>query len=271
MKKIQFLALCFILIFSGCENEPGVELNKIKGFKVYNENNELVSEYEYGYDSEGRLNYKANAFTIENIHYIDQFISVWNIEFNSGEKEETYYYNQERLDSISNKYVYPLDGLELITFSYENNKCVSKTEIQNNEIINVYDFIYNDDYISQIVLMQKQQNDTLHYIYEYDQSGNISEILLNGLIYSDFEYTSIENPLFKVSKPYLIQIPVHPNQGEKESITSKFLLSKANYYDWEGILEKEILIQYSLNENGLPISAVRTTNGIKQEIKYEYQ
>lgn len=261
-----------LLIIAGCEDEPQVELSKIKGFKVYNEGNELVSEYNYGYDSEGRLTNKSTPLTTEIINYQNQQISEWVLEFNSGGKTETYFYNnQGRLDSISNEYVYPRDGLDLITFLYENNKCVSKTEIQNNEIVNVYDFIYDDDYISQIILIQKQQNDTLNYIYEYDESGNVKEIHLNGLIYSEFEYAIFENPLFKVSKPYLINIPIHPNQEEKESITSKYLISTANYYDWEGMIETEISIQYTMNENGLPISAIRAINGIKQEIKYEYQ
>jgi len=270
MKNETFLFL-LLLILTGCQDDPVFKLNKIKGLKFYNESNELVSEYKYGYDSEGRLNYKTSVLATENIYYLNQFISVWNIKFDSGEKIESYYYNQERLDSISNKYVYPRVGLDLITFSYENNKCVSKTEIKNRGIKNVYKFIYNDDYVSQIILVQKQQNDTLHYIYEYDSSGNVKEILLDGLIHSDFEYTSIENPLFKVSKPYLTKTPIHPNQGENESITSKYLLRKANYYDRNGNLETEISIQYSLNDDGLPISAVRTYNGLKQEIKYEYQ
>jgi len=47
-------------------------------------------------------------------------------------------------------------------------------------------------------------------------------------------------------------------------------LSKANYYDWEGIIEKEISIQYNMNDIGLPVSAKRTMNEIKEEILFEY-
>ncbi len=104
-----------------------------------------------------------------------------------------------------------MSGINLITFSYEVDKCISKTEIMEGEVLNVYNFNYEGDYISEITLIQNQQNDTLHYVYEYDQGGNIHQIFLNGIIYSDFEYTSIENPLFKVSKPYLAKIPIHPN------------------------------------------------------------
>ncbi len=272
MKKMLFLIVCFHLFVSCCKDEPPVELNKITGFIVYYESGGMVNEYDYGYDSEGRLNYKSNPSAIENIQYTNQQVSVWNIKFSSGgDKIETYHYIQERLDSISNNYVYPGDGLDLVTFSYQNDKCISKTEILNNEIINVYNFIYDDENISQILLEQKTQNDTLNYVYEYDEFGNVNIIFLNGLIYSEFEYTKYENPLFKVSKPYLINIPIHPNQGEKETITSKYLLSNVNYYDMEGIIEEEILIQYEMNENGLPISATRTTNGFKDEIIYKYQ
>jgi len=270
MKNATFLII-ILLIIVGCEDEPMVELNKIKGFKVYNENKELVSEYNYGYDSKGRLTNKSTPLTTEIIKYQNQQISEWDIEFNSGKKLETYYYHQGRLDSISNKYIYPREGLVLTVFSYENDNCIGKTEISNDEIINVYHFIYENISISQIVFEQKTQNDTLNYIYEYDESGNVSKIFLNGLIYSEFEYAIFENPLFEVSKPYLINIPIHPNQGEKESITSKYLISKANYYDWEGMIEKEISIQYTINENGLPISAIRIINGSNEEIIFEYQ
>ncbi len=270
MKDTLLITFIILLIISGCKDKPVVVTNRITGFTVSNESGEIVAAYNYGYDSEGRLNYKSNPLTIESIEYLNQQISEWNIEFNSGEKTETYYYNQQRLDSISNKYVYPREGLDLITFSYENDKCISKTEILNNEIINVYSFIYANQNIFQIILEQKIQNDTLNYVYEYDETGNVNKIFLNGLIYSEFEYTQFENPLFKVSKPYLIRIPVHPNQEEKETITSKYLLSKANYYDWEGIIEKEISIQYNMNDIGLPVSAKRTMNEIKEEILFEY-
>ncbi|MBE0639205.1 MAG: hypothetical protein IH598_11850 [Bacteroidales bacterium] len=271
MKDILFITLSIFLLISGCEDDPKIESSKIKGFKIYNENNELVTEYNYGYDSEGRLNYKLTPVTIENIQYINQIISVWNIKYDSGEKIETYYYNQGKLDSILNTYVAPRIGPDLITFYYENDKCIRKIEILNDEIINVYTFIYEDESISQIVLEQKIQNDTLNYVYEYDESGKVNKIFLNGLIYSEFEYTTIENPLFKVSKSYLIHIPVHPNQEEKETITSKDLLSKAKYYDWEGIIVQEISVQYNINNLGLPISAERTLNGKKERILFEYQ
>lgn len=271
MKNLLILPLYFLFILSGCKDEPVAGSKKISGFTIFNEHGEIAAEYNYSYDSEGRLNYKSNPLTIEHIQYINQQISKWINENNTGGKTETYHYNQERLDSVSINYVYPLQGLDLIIFSYENDKCTGMAEILHNQIINVYNFFYEDEHVSHIIVEQKTQHDTLDYTYEYDGSGNVDSIFLNGIIHSEFEYTTYENPLFNVSKSYLINIPVHPDQEEKETITSKYLISKATYYDWEGVPEEEISIQFTMNINGQPESAIRNRNGIREEILFEYQ
>ena len=276
MRKLLYytlFTLFTLFLFSCCEDEPSTVINKISGFTIYNESGESVVEYDYRYDSEGRLNYRSNPVFIDNIQYLNQNVSEWNIEYKmlSGEEIEAYYYNQDRLDSISNDYFNNFSGIDLVIFSYENNKCTSKTEIRNDEIINVYNFVYDNENIKEIYLEQKTQNDTLHYEYEYDESGNISSKFLNGIISGSFEYTNYKNPLYETSKFYLIKIPVHPNQSEKETITSKYLLSNAKYYNWDGVLEREILTEYTMNDIGLPVSAIQTTNGVQHEIKYEYK
>jgi hypothetical protein len=105
----------------------------------------------------------------------------------------------------------------------------------------------------------------------------------NGEVVASYDYGyDTEGRLIFKSTPLTFENIFYDNQhvsewdikfdsGEKETITSKYLFRKAKYYDWEGTLDIEISFQYSINDDGLPVSATRVTNGTITEIKYEYQ
>lgn len=276
MRNTFLLTIIVIaLLISSCtEDTPSFE-GKISGFIIYSETGVQKAVYYFAYDNEGRVIEKSSPLGEESIAYNnlekDQEVSQWVLEFSSGSKTENLQYKAGKLDNISIDYEFPLSGLDMISYEYDANNCVSKTEMLDNEAVNIYHYYYNTNGLfDEVHVASKVQDDTLFYAYEYDNSGNVSEIYLNGNAHASFEYTSFDNPLYTISKPHLLNIPIDPDYAEKPALTSKFLLSKETYYSSIGVVDMEINYTYTLNDKGKPGIASRNVNGTDEEIIYTY-
>lgn len=266
-----YVVIIISLIISSCtEDEPSFQ-GKISGFIIYSETGVQKAVYYFAYDNDGRLSERSTPLGQESIIYDGQEISQWIRDQGSGTKTENFEYTNGNVVKVKIDYEFPLSGIDLVEYLYEANKCIQKTELLNNEIVNTYHFIYaSNGFIDKIHLERKVQGDTLVYVYEYDNSGNVSDIFLDGNSYSSFEYTTIDNPNYEVSKARLLKIPVDPHSQEKESITAKFMLSHAIYYSSIGTIDQEISYTYTFNDKGKPGIANRNVNGTDEEIIYTY-
>lgn len=259
------------ILMTSCTSEESNFLGKISGFIIYSETGVQSAVYYFAYDNEGRLSEKSSPLGQESVVYNEQEISQWIRVVGNGTKTENYHYESGQLNNISIDYEFPLSGIDLVEYLYEANKCVQKTEMLNNEAVNIYHYLYgNNGLIDEVHLERKVQNDTLFYVYEYDNSGSVSEIYLDGNSYASFKYTTLDNPLFEVSKPHLIKVPVGPDYVEKPPMTSRYLLSKEIYYAFNGTVEEEISYTYTLNDKAKPGIATRIFNGKDEEIIYTY-
>lgn len=272
---LLYIIITIGLLISSCtEDAPSFE-GKISGFIIYSETGVQKAIYYFAYDNEGRMIEKSSPLGEESIAYNnqenDQEVSQWVLTFSSGSRTENLQYELGKLDVISIEYEFPLSGLGMIRYEYDANNCVRKTEMLENEAVNIFHYYYDTNGLfDEVHVESKIQDDTLIYAYEYDNSGNVSEIYLDGNAYASFEYTSFDNPLYVNSKPHLLKIPLDPDYAEKPALTSKYLLSKETYYSSIGMVEKEINYTYTLNDKGKPGTANRNVNGTDEEIIYTY-
>lgn len=279
MRQTALLILLALLMFSCTKDEP-VYLDQISRFAIYNINGEIESENDFGFDTKGRLIYRSGHLYSEIIQYSDQNIYRWDFEYEppiNGVKSDTYFYSNNKLDSIQRDNPSNILGIELTVFYYEDDLCVRKEDITNGGIAFEYHYVYNEE--KQIVdctinIFNPYQNST-HYDYEYDENGNITTKYIGGKLYRYYEYTDYKNPLYQTSKAYLTKCPIFLLESEHTSITSKYLLSKEIRYTEENF-DQEITYEYTLNNIGLPETAIMKINKptfpeTRFDIIYEYQ
>lgn len=270
-----YIVVTLGLLISSCTEDAPSFQGKISGFIIYSETGEQKAVYYFAYDNEGRMIEKSSPLGEESIVYNnlenDQEVSQWVRVFSGGSKTENLQYESGKLDNISIDYEFPLSGFDMISYEYDANNCVKKTEMLDNEAVNIYHYYYHPNGLfNEVQVESKVQDDTLIYAYEYDNSGNVSQIYLDGNDFASFEYTAFDNPLYEISRPHILKIPVDPDYAEQPALTSKFLLSKETYYSGIGTVEMEINYTYTLNDKGNPGIANRNVNGSDEEIIYTY-
>jgi len=277
MKKSLFIIVSFALLISCTKNEILKEKKLISFERFYDT---YSIEYKFEYNDNGYLTNRSMHLYNESITYLNQKPIIWrtyNIEtFVSNEsiaKEESIYYNNSVVDSIQIFYEGAISGPSLNRYTSINNKYINKTVSSGDKIYASYEFNYNNqNLIEEIHYVNNFGSYSNKYNYTYDINGNLIKKYINDQLTAEYEYSTIKNPFYKLSKAYLLNTPiVEPNQNEGVLLTSSMLLSKAIFYNSNGEIEHEILYDFLSEENEYPSTGTITNNGKMRNATFEYQ